>query len=238
MAKWGMAIDIDRCDGCNACVVACRAENNVPIAGPEQTEKGRAIEWIRVERHVEGEFPNVRVRFVPVMCVHCDEAPCVKVCPVSATYETPDGLNAQIHPRCIGTRACGQACPYTVRYFNWGEPSWEAPLEQTINPDVAVRWKGIMEKSTFCVQRIRRTNDQARDEEREIRDGEVQPACAQACPAQAIVFGDREDPESAVSKLSESPRAERPLEELGTGPRVVYLKKGGWGDGVRPGSSD
>jgi len=233
-----MAIDIDRCDGCNACVVACRAENNVPIAGPEQTEKGRAIEWIRVERHVEGEFPNVRVRFVPVMCVHCDEAPCVKVCPVSATYETPDGLNAQIHPRCIGTRACGQACPYTVRYFNWGEPSWEAPLEQTINPDVAVRWKGIMEKCTFCVQRIRRTNDQARDEEREIRDGEVQPACAQACPAQAIVFGDREDPESAVSKLSESPRAERPLEELGTGPRVVYLKKGGWGDGVRPGSSD
>ena len=238
MAKWGMAIDIDRCDGCNACVVACRTENNVPTAGPEQTENGRAIEWIRVERHVEGEFPNVRVRFVPVMCVHCDEAPCVKVCPVSATYETPDGLNAQIHPRCIGTRACGQACPYTVRYFNWGEPSWEAPLEQTINPDVAVRWKGIMEKCTFCVQRIRRTNDQARDEEREIRDGEVQPACAQACPAQAIVFGDREDPESTVSKLSESPRAERPLEELGTGPRVVYLKEGGWGDGVRPGSSD
>ena len=238
MAKWGMAIDIDRCDGCNACVVACRTENNVPTAGPEQAENGRAIEWIRVERHVEGEFPNVRVRFVPVMCVHCDEAPCVKVCPVSATYETPDGLNAQIHPRCIGTRACGQACPYTVRHFNWGEPSWEAPLEQTINPDVAVRWKGIMEKCTFCVQRIRRTNDQARDEEREIRDGEVQPACAQACPAQAIVFGDREDPESAVSKLSESPRAERPLEELGTGPRVVYLKEGGWGDGVRPGSSD
>ncbi|HJO17243.1 MAG: 4Fe-4S dicluster domain-containing protein [Vicinamibacterales bacterium] len=238
MAKWGMAIDIDRCDGCNACVVACRTENNVPTAGPEQAENGRAIEWIRVERHVEGEFPNVRVRFVPVMCVHCDEAPCVKVCPVSATYETPDGLNAQIHPRCIGTRACGQACPYTVRYFNWGEPSWEAPLEQTINPDVAVRWKGIMEKCTFCVQRIRRTNDQARDEEREIRDGEVKPACAQACPAQAIVFGDREDPESAVSKLSESPRAERPLEELGTGPRVVYLKEGGWGDGFRPGSND
>ena len=238
MAKWGMAIDIDRCDGCNACVVACRTENNVPTAGPEQAENGRAIEWIRVERHVEGEFPNVRVRFVPVMCVHCDEAPCVKVCPVSATYETPDGLNAQIHPRCIGTRACGQACPYTVRYLNWGEPSWEAPLEQTINPDVSVHWKGIMEKCTFCVQRIRRTNDQARDEEREIRDGEVQPACAQACPAQAIVFGDREDPESAVSKLSESPRAERPLEELGTGPRVVYLKEGGWGDGVRPGSSD
>ena len=238
MPKWGMAIDVDRCNGCNACVVACRTENNVPTAGPDQAKIGRAIEWLRVERHIEGEFPNVRVRFVPVMCVHCDEAPCVKVCPVSATYEPPDGLNAQIHPRCIGTRACGQACPYTVRSFNWSEPSWEAPLEQTINPDVAVRWKGIMEKCTFCVQRIRRTNDQARTEEREIRDGEVQPACAQACPAQAIVFGDREDPESTVSKLSESPRVDRPLEELGTGPRVFYLREGDWGDSGRPGSSD
>ena len=238
MPNWGMAIDADRCDGCEACVVACRSENNVPMAGPEQAAIGRTIEWLRVERHVEGEFPNVRVKFLPVMCVHCDDAPCVKVCPVSATYETPDGLNAQIHPRCIGTRACAQACPYTVRHFNWAEPSWEAPLEQTINPDVAVRWKGIMEKCTFCIQRIRRADDQARDEERGIRDGEAQPACAQACPAQAIVFGDLDDSESAVSKLAESPRAERPLEELGTGPRVFYLKEGDWRGSVRPGSSD
>ena len=238
MANWGMAIDVDRCDGCNACVVACRAENNVPPAGPEQVAVGRSIEWIRVERHVEGEFPNVRVRFVPVMCVHCDEAPCVKVCPVSATYETPDGLNAQIHPRCIGTRACAQACPYTVRYFNWSEPSWEAPLEQTINPDVAVRWKGIMEKCTFCVQRIRRVEDLARDEERAVRDGDAQPACAQACPAQAIVFGDLDDPESRVAQMAASPRAERPMEELGTGPRVFYLKEGDWRGSGGPGSSD
>jgi molybdopterin-containing oxidoreductase family iron-sulfur binding subunit len=147
---------------------------------------------------------------------------------VSATYETPEGLNAQVHPRCIGTRACAYACPYSVRDFNWSEPSWEAPLEQTINPDVAVRWKGIMEKCTFCVQRIRRAGDEAKDDEREIADGDVQPACGQACPAQAIVFGNLEDPESRVSQLAESPRAERPLEELGTGPRVIYLKEGDW----------
>ncbi len=229
---------MDRCDGCEACVVACRAENNVPTAGPDQTARGRAIEWMRVERHVEGAYPNVRVRFVPVLCVHCDEAPCVSVCPVSATYETPEGLNAQIHPRCIGTRACAFACPYTVRHFNWFEPSWEAPLDNTINPDVAVRWKGIMEKCTFCVQRIRRVKDVAREEERPVGDVEVQPACAQACPAQAIVFGDLEDPESTVSKLAESPRAERPLEELGTGPRVIYLKEGDWRATARPGPSD
>ena len=175
---------------------------------------------------------------MPVLCVHCDDAPCVSVCPVSATYENPEGLNAQIHPRCIGTRACAQACPYTVRYFNWGTPKWDAPLEQTINPDVAVRWKGIMEKCTFCVQRIRRAKDEAREDDRPIADGDVQPACAQACPAEAIVFGDLDDPESAVSKLSESPRAERPLEELGTGPRVFYLKEGDWRGSVGPQSSD
>ncbi len=228
MPKWGMVIDLDRCTGCEACVVGCRTENNVPVAGPEETARGRATEWIRVERYVEGDFPNVKVRFKPVLCVHCDDAPCVKVCPVSATYETPDGLNAQIHPRCIGTRACAQACPYTVRYFNWKEPAWDAPLEQTINPDVAVRWKGIMEKCTFCVQRIRRVKDQAKEEGRPIADREVQPACAQACPAEVITFGDLEDPDSTVSQLAESARAERPLEELGTGPRVIYLKEGDW----------
>jgi Fe-S-cluster-containing dehydrogenase component len=234
MPTWGMTIDLDRCDGCEACVVACRAENNVAPAGPEQAAIGRAVEWMRVERHDEGEFPNVRTRFVPVLCVHCDDAPCVSVCPVSATYEHPEGLNAQIHPRCIGTRACAQACPYTVRYFNWGTPKWDAPLEQTINPDVAVRWKGIMEKCTFCVQRIRRAKDEAREDDRPIADGDVQPACAQACPAEAIVFGDLDDPESAVSQLSKSPRAERPLEELGTGPRVFYLKEGDWRGRVGP----
>ena len=233
MTEWAMAIDLDRCTGCEACVVACREENNVPVSGPEATGHGRVTEWLRVERYMEGTFPNVRMRFKPVLCVHCDDAPCVKVCPVSATYETEDGLNAQIHPRCIGTRACAHACPYTVRSFNWSDPSWDAPLEQTINPDVAIRWRGIMEKCTFCLQRIRRVEDGAREEERDVADLEVQPACAQSCPAQAITFGDRSDPESVVAKAFRSPRGELPLEELGTGPRVVYLTEGEW-DGRGP----
>jgi len=233
-----MAIDLDRCTGCEACVVSCREENNVPVAGPVAAASGRATEWLRIERFIEGTFPRVRMRFKPVLCVHCSDAPCVKVCPVSATYESDEGLNAQIHPRCIGTRACAHACPYTVRFFNWSEPSWEAPLEQTINPDVAVRWKGIMEKCTFCLQRIRRAADTAKDEARPIADGEVQPACAQSCSTQAITFGNLDDPDSHVRSLFASPRAELPMEELGTGPRVAYLEKGEWSGSGRPRTSD
>ena len=238
MTQWGMAIDVDRCTGCEACVVACRAENNVPPSGPEASSRGRTTEWLRIERTLEGEFPDVRMVFKPVLCVHCDNAPCVKVCPVSATYETESGLNAQIHPRCIGTRACAQACPYTVRFFNWSEPHWEAPLEQTINPDVAVRWKGIMEKCTFCLQRIRRAEERAKEEERPVRDGEIDPACAQSCPTRTITFGDLDDPGSRVAELHRSPRAELPLEELGCGPRVVYLKPGEWRGSVREEPAD
>lgn len=238
MTQWGMAIDTDRCTGCEACVVSCREENNVPVAGPEFSARGRTTEWLRIERTLEGTFPRVRMRFKPVLCVHCGEAPCVKVCPVSATYETPDGLNAQIHPRCIGTRACAHACPYTVRFFNWTEPSWDAPLEQTINPDVAVRWKGIMEKCTFCLQRIRRAEDVAKEQERDVADGDVVPACAQSCPTQAITFGDLDDPESRVATLFRSPRAELPLAEHGTAPRVAYLKEGEWRGSVPPRSAD
>jgi len=236
--KWGMVIDIDKCTGCQACVVACQSENNIPINTEDLVLQRRAFQWIRIERYWEGTYPDIKARFMPILCQHCENAPCEPVCPVYATYHNNEGLNVQVYNRCIGTRYCANNCPYQVRFFNYWEPEWPEELKSQLNPDVTVRSRGIMEKCTFCVQRIRRTNDQARDEEREIRDGEVQPACAQACPAQAIVFGDREDPESTVSKLSESPRAERPLEELGTGPRVVYLKEGGWGDGVRPGSSD
>ncbi|MBI1746959.1 MAG: 4Fe-4S dicluster domain-containing protein [Acidobacteria bacterium] len=225
MSHWGMVIDLDRCTGCEACVVACHAENNLPVVGEEQSYLGRQFNWIRVERIIEGEFPDVRARFMPVLCQQCDEAPCEPVCPVYATYHNPEGLNAQVYNRCIGTRFCANNCPYAVRYFNWGTPSWDAPLERQLNPDVSKRSVGVMEKCTFCVQRIRRAKDKAKDENRAVRDGEVQPACGQACPTKAITFGDMDDPGSEVAKLSRSRRATRLLEELGTKPRVVYLKE-------------
>ena len=156
---------------------------------------GRTHQWIRVERYWEGEFPNIRARFMPVMCQQCDAAPCEPVCPVNATYHTPDGLNAQVYNRCVGTRFCANNCPYTVRYFTWFTPEWPSPLNEQLNPDVSIRTSGIMEKCTFCVQRIRRAQDTAKDETRAVRDGEIQPACAQACPAKVLVFGDLSDPE-------------------------------------------
>jgi molybdopterin-containing oxidoreductase family iron-sulfur binding subunit len=226
MAQWGMVIDLDRCTGCEACVIACHAENNLPIAGEEQSAKNRHFNWIRVERTWEGEYPNIRARFRPVLCQQCDNAPCESVCPVYATYHTAEGLNAQVYNRCVGTRFCANNCPYTVRIFNWFDPQWDEPLDQQLNPDVSVRSKGIMEKCTFCVQRIRRARHQAQEEERELKDGDVQPACVQSCPTNAMMFGDLEDPQSQVSKLAKSGRATHLLEELGTKPRVTYLKEG------------
>jgi len=225
MPQWGMVVDLDRCNGCSACVVACQSENNIPFAGEEQAEKGRSITWLRMERHTEGSWPNVKTRFLPVLCQHCDEAPCVPVCPVGATYENPEGINAQVNARCVGLRFCANACPYSVRYFNFEPPSWPEPLTKHLNPDVLVRERGHIEKCTFCVQRIRRAKDRAQDESRPPRDGDVTPACAQSCPAQAMVFGDLEDPASRVSRLSRDPRAFRLMEELGTRPRVTYLKR-------------
>jgi molybdopterin-containing oxidoreductase family iron-sulfur binding subunit len=221
-----MVIDLDRCTGCEACVVACRAENNIPISGDEEAARGRSINWIRVERYFEGEYPNVRARFMPVMCQHCDEAPCEPVCPVYATYHTDEGLNAQVYNRCVGTRYCANNCPYTVRSFNFYDPEWAEPLAKAWNPEVSVRSKGVMEKCTFCIQRIRKGEDKARDEGREVRDGDVVPACVQSCPAKAMTFGNIADPGSEVSRLSKSNRASRLMEDLGTKPRVVYLNKG------------
>ncbi len=152
--KWAMVVDLDRCTGCEACVVACHAENNIPTAGDDQAARGRAKHWIRVERYWEGEFPNARLRFQPVLCQQCDDAPCEPVCPTYASYHTPEGLNAQVYNRCIGTRFCANACPYTVRFFNFYNPEWDKPLHLQLNPDVSVRSVGIMEKCTFCVQRI------------------------------------------------------------------------------------
>jgi Fe-S-cluster-containing dehydrogenase component len=226
--RWGMAIDLDRCNGCEACVVACRAENNVPTVGPEDCEKGRMMSWIRVERYWEGEFPEVKARFMPVLCQQCDEAPCEPVCPVYATYHSEDGLNIQVTNRCIGTRFCANACPYTARAFNWFDYKWDAPLEQQLNPEVSIRERGMMEKCTFCVQRIRSTQQTAKDEKRAVQDGEIQPACAQSCPAEAIVFGDLDNHESRVSRMAASGRASRLLEDLGTKPKVIYLKPVDW----------
>jgi molybdopterin-containing oxidoreductase family iron-sulfur binding subunit len=224
--QWAMVIDLDRCTGCEACVIACHAENNIRIAGDDESARGRSVNWIRVERHFEGEYPNVRARFMPVLCQHCDEAPCEPVCPVYATYHTEEGLNAQVYNRCVGTRYCANNCPYTVRFFNFYDPEWAAPLEKALNPEVSVRSKGVMEKCTFCIQRIRKGEEKAKDEGRAVRDGDVVPACVQSCPTKAMAFGNIADPASEVSRLSKSNRASRLMEELGTKPRVIYLNKG------------
>jgi len=228
--RWGMAVDLDRCTGCEACVIACRAENNIPTVGEEQAQKGRAIHWMRVERYYEGEFPDVRVKFQPVLCQQCDNAPCEPVCPTYASYHTNEGLNGQVYNRCIGTRYCANACPYTVRFFNFFNPAWDKPLHLQLNPDVSVRQVGIMEKCTFCVQRIKSAEIRAKEEKRELKDGEPAPACVQTCPPRALVFGDLNDPESEVSRLARSHRGVKLLGELGTQPKVTYLQRNEWND--------
>ena len=228
--RWGMAIDLNSCNGCNACVTACYAENNVPVLGADKMVRGRTMSWLRIERFVE-EQPapdgggRVDSRFLPMLCQHCDHAPCESVCPVYATYHSEEGLNAQIYNRCVGTRYCSNNCPYKVRRFNWWEPEFPEPLNLQLNPDVTVRSAGVMEKCTFCVQRIQEGKDQARDEDRPVQDGDVTPACAQTCPAQAIVFGDLNDPQSRVSQLSAADRGYHALGVLNTRPAVTYLKK-------------
>jgi len=224
--KWVMVIDLDRCNGCGACVVACQAENNVPVVGEKLALQKRTMSWLRVERYFEGEWPDLRVVFLPMPCQQCDNAPCEPVCPVFATYQNPEGLNAMIYNRCIGTRFCGNNCPFGVRKFNWFEYTWEKPLDEQLNPDISVREKGVMEKCTFCVQRIRRGKDTAKDEGREVRDGDIAPACGQSCPTQAISFGNINDPASKVSRLAKTKRSYRLLEEEGIKPSVIYLKGG------------
>jgi molybdopterin-containing oxidoreductase family iron-sulfur binding subunit len=222
--RWAMAIDLDRCTGCQACAVACHAENNVPVMGPGAALEGRSMSWLRVERYL-GEAPGgeLEVRLLPMLCQQCGSAPCEPVCPVYATYHTAEGLNAQVYNRCVGTRYCSNNCPYKARTFNWREAAFEAPLQLQLNPDVAVRSRGVMEKCTFCVQRIRAAEGRARAEGRPVADGEIVPACAQTCPAQAIVFGDAQDPASRVSRLAKDPRGFAVLEALGTRPAITYL---------------
>ena len=223
---WTMSIDLDRCTGCGACVVACQAENNLPIVGEDHFRERREIKWLRIERYWEGEYPNVKLKFLPMLCQQCDQAPCETPCPVAATYHNHDGLNTQIYNRCIGTRTCAVYCPYEVRYFNWFTYTWDEPLEQQLNPDVTVREKGVMEKCTFCIQRIRLAKDTAKDDDRRrVRDGEITPACVQTCPTEAMVFGNLNDPDSRISKMVKDERSYHVLEELNTSPSIVYLTK-------------
>ena len=223
--KWGMVVDNDRCTGCQACVVACQAENNISLNTEDRFHQRRAIEWIRIERYWEGEYPNVKAKFLPVLCQHCDNAPCEPVCPVFATYHNSEGLNVQVYNRCVGTRYCANNDPYQVRFFNFWEPQWPKTLENQLNPDVTVRTRGIMEKCTFCVQRIRRKERDLKNEGRDLVDGELKPACVQTCPTDALVFGNLKDPKSKVAKLAKSSRHYKLLESLGTEPNVIYLKK-------------
>ncbi len=226
--RWGMAIDLDSCTGCQACVVACQAENNVPVVGKEQVAYGRSMHWLRTERWWEGKADHPETLFLPMLCQHCDIAPCEPVCPVYASYHTKEGLNAQVYNRCVGTRYCNNNCPYHVRRFNffhYAQYAFPAPLHLQLNPDVTVRQAGVMEKCTMCIQRIIAGKDRARDEGRPGRDGDILTACQQTCPTQAIVFGDLKDPQSKVSQLSKSPRGYHVLEALGTRPAITYLKK-------------
>jgi molybdopterin-containing oxidoreductase family iron-sulfur binding subunit len=252
--KWGMAIDLNKCIGCNACSVACYAENNLAVVGPERFAKNQVMHWMRIERYWDepdldkvipaSQYQEKGGSFLPMLCQNCMAAPCEPVCPVAATYHTPDGLNAQVYNRCVGSRYCSNNCPYRLRYFNWFsyyETSWPAPLHMQLNPDLTVRDKGVMEKCTFCVQRIRQAKDKAKMEDRKLQDFEFQTACQQTCPTTAIVFGDLMDPDSQVSKLwaahqvelgkaeqdKQNPemRGYRVLESLNTDPKVMYLER-------------
>jgi molybdopterin-containing oxidoreductase family iron-sulfur binding subunit len=222
-----MVIDLDRCAACQACTVACRAENNVPFAGPEQAAMGRAKFWNELLCILEARHDDSRLLLVPMPCMHCEDPPCIKVCPVGATYQNDEGVVGQIHSRCIGCRYCTVACPYTRRFFNWFKPVWPPPMDEYRNPDVSIRPKGVVEKCTFCAQRLRRAREAAAEEGRPLAVAELQrlPACCQTCPTGARVFGDLDDPGSRVSQLARSKRAFRLQEDLGTHPKVIYLKE-------------
>jgi anaerobic selenocysteine-containing dehydrogenase/Fe-S-cluster-containing dehydrogenase component len=221
--RWVMIVDLDRCIGCGACTIACYAENNVGVVGRENVLKGRHMAWLHIQRYIEAEQPCVR--FLPMLCQHCDEAPCESVCPVFAPNHNAEGINNQVYNRCIGTRFCSQNCPYKVRRFNWFTWKHDRPLEWQLNPDVTVREKGVMEKCSFCIQRINAARIRARSEDRLIRDGEVSPACVQTCPADALIFGSLLDAKSRVSKLIKQARAYQVLGDLNTKPGVIYLKR-------------
>ncbi len=223
MPRWGMVIDLDRCNGCQACEAACRVENNIPVGGPEAARENRTISWMKVITEVHGEWPELRTRFLPRPCMQCDRPPCTAVCPVGATAIDEEGIVGQIYPRCIGCRYCANACPYTVKFFNWRKPEYPSTSLPMLNPDVSVRPVGVIEKCTFCHHRLQGARETARAEGRPMREEDYVPACAEACPAGAILFGDLDNPKHVVARLSNDPRAFRLLEDLGTQPKVYYL---------------
>jgi len=233
-----MVIDLDKCVACQGCSIACRFENNTPPVSPELAMIGREMRWndvfpISLE---EGEYPNTRTHYLTRPCMHCENPPCIKVCPVGATYKDEEGIVRQNYDRCIGCRFCTVACPYGLRYFNWYAPEYDPSLAQHLNPDrvqgrgalegPAIRPKGVVEKCTFCIHRLQKAHAQAESEGREFRADEYVPACVQTCTGKARFFGDLDDPDSTVSRLAHRSRAFRLLEEAGTHPKVIYLQEG------------
>jgi molybdopterin-containing oxidoreductase family iron-sulfur binding subunit len=218
-----MVIDLNKCTGCGGCVAACKVENNVAIVGPEESARERTMLWMDILTIYEGEYPHVRVRYLPRPCFHCDHPPCIKVCPVRATYITEEGIVTQIFPQCIGCRYCMVACPYTVKSFNWFKPEWSEEMAAACNPDVSIRPEGVVEKCTFCIHRLQKAREQADSEDRELREEDYVPACVESCPTKAISFGNLDNPRSEVSELIRSPRMFQMLEDLGTEPKVYYL---------------